>query len=338
MVFGMATVKEIMTIRELVEKADLLEYVSQFAEFEERGGEYWCLSPLKEENTPSFSIRKETNQWWDFSTSSGGDILDFIKAHRHCSTGKAVAILKSYLGYEGELTSDKPKSVMSEVAKRFSAKKRAPKQNKTTVLPQDYMDRYENNPGKLQIWVDEGIKTEILRKYQVKYDAFSDRIVFPIRDHAGNIVNVKGRALDPDFKAKGLPKYTYFKPLGSTDIIFGWSENMEGIQKFRQIILFEGEKSVMKADGWGIPCCGAIMTSHLNENQMKALARLGCTVVFALDKEIDVHHDENIRRLSRYVPIEYIHDSENLLEPKMAPVDAGFETFKKLYERRRSYP
>lgn len=326
-----------MTIRELVEKVDLLEYVSQYAEFEERGGEFWCLSPLKQENTPSFSIRKETNKWWDFSTSTGGDALDFVKAYHHCQTGKAIAILKSYIGYDGELTGDKPKSAMAEVAKRFSVKKRPQKTNKTTLLPSDYMDRYEDNSEKLQLWVDEGILPDMLTKYQVKYDSFSDRIVFPIRDYAGNIINVKGRTLDPDFKDKKLPKYTYFKSLGTLDTIYGWSENLPGIKKCGRIILFEGEKSVMKADGWGVPCCGAIMTSHLNENQMKALAKLGCTVVFALDKELDIRQDENIRRLSRYTLVEYIMDRDNLLEPKMAPVDAGFETWKKLYERRRSY-
>ena len=43
----------------------------------------------------------------------------------------------------------------------------------------------------------------------------------------------------------------------------------------------------MKADTWGIPNTGAILTSHLNPNQFKILIRLGVRVIFALDAEVD---------------------------------------------------
>ena len=35
-----------MTVEELVDSVDILEYISQFTEFEEKNGEYWALSPL----------------------------------------------------------------------------------------------------------------------------------------------------------------------------------------------------------------------------------------------------------------------------------------------------
>ena len=90
----------------------------------------------------------------------------------------------------------------------------------------------------------------------------------------------------------------------------------------------------MKADTWGIKNTGAILTSHLNPYQMKILIKLGCKVVFALDKGVDVREDDNIQRLKRYLDVEYIFDKDGLLEDKMSPVDAGEEVWKKLYERR----
>ena len=62
---------------------------------------------------------------------------------------------------------------------------------------------------------------------------------------------------------------------------------------------------------------------------------LCCRAVFALDKEIDVSQDEKVCKLCRYVPVEVVSDPEDLLQPKMAPVDAGKEVWERLYEHRK---
>ena len=70
---------------------------------------------------------------------------------------------------------------------------------------------------------------------------------------------------------------------------------------------------------------------------MLILARLGIRVVFALDKDVDITADHNIKKLRRYVPVEYIHDSADLLDAKDSPVDKGRDTFWLLYEQRQFY-
>ena len=67
---------------------------------------------------------------------------------------------------------------------------------------------------------------------------------------------------------------------------------------------------------------------------MLLLAQLGVRVVFALDKEIDIRQDRNIQRLKQFVGVEYLFDTENLLDAKDSPVDKGRDVFQKLYERR----
>lgn len=325
-----------MTLSELIDSVDILEYISQFTEFEEKGGEFWALSPLKEEETPSFSVNTEMNRFFDFSSGKGGNILQFIKCYYQCSSQRAADILRKYAGENG-CKSVNQKMEASRIAKRFAPKKKQIKTSKSVVLPDDYMSRYQIRDDKLSIWRDEGISDHSLRRFQVFYDDFSDRIVYPIRNIDGKIINVSGRTVDANWKEKKLRKYTYFKPLGILDTLYGLSENMDYIKMQNEIIIFEGAKSVMLADSWGVHNTAALLTSHLNPYQLKILAGLGCKVVFALDKGVDIREDENIKRLKRYVRVEYVWDREDLLEDKMSPVDAGEGVWKNLYERRLYY-
>ena len=177
-----------------------------------------------------------------------------------------------------------------------------------------------------------------MQKFQVMYDSFSNRLVYPIRNLQGKIVNVGGRTLDVDWKEKKLRKYSYFQGWGGgMDVVYGLYENLECVKSLDRIIIFEGCKSVLIADTFGIHNTGALLTSHLSPYQMKILASLGCKVTFALDKEIDIRQDKNIQKLKQYVNVDYLWDKDNLLGEKDSPVDKGKEVFNKLYEHRRSF-
>lgn len=326
-----------MDIQNLLENIDAVEFISQYVELEEKNGEFWGLSPFKDENTPSFSVRRETGKFYDFSSGLGGTLVCFVKNIRRCSGDEAIEILKKYAGYDGEISNPKEKLSTTQVCKKFKRVKQTRKQSKNTVLPDSYMERYEDRQDKLQAWINEGISKDSLMKFQVKYDSFSDRLVYPIRNLLGKIVNVGGRTLDPEWKAKQLRKYTYFFAWGSMEVIYGLSDNMKEILEKREVILFEGCKSVLLADTWGIHNAGAILTSHLSPAQMKILARLGCRVVFALDKDVRIREDHNIQKLKNYVEVEYLWDRDDLLDEKDAPVDKGEEVFRKLYNERLRY-
>lgn len=324
-----------MELSELIESIDILEYISQYTDFTEENGEFWALSPLKEEKTPSFSIRKETNSFYDFSSGIGGNVLTFVRYYNKCGYQEAIEILKKYAGTDG-VVQQRKRLESTEVAKRYQKPKKKPPKDKTTVLQENHMDQYEKNDEKLSVWEHEGISRGSLDKSQVRYDSFSNRLVYPIRDPNGKIVNIGGRTLDPDWKEKKLRKYTYFMPWGEMKTIYGLAENREEILKKGEIILFEGCKSVLLADTYGFYNTGAILTSHLNPNQMKLLAGLGCRVVFALDKEVPVREDHNIRKLKQFVNVQYVWDKDGLIGEKDSPVDKGPEVWKKLYEGRLS--
>ncbi len=326
-----------MEVSELIESIDILEYISQYADFTEKNGEFWCLSPLKNENTPSFSVRRETNSFYDFSSGIGGNVLTFVRYYNKCSVKEAIEKLKEYAGYNGNIAVKKSLCAAG-VAKRFAPPRSVSKSgSKGTILPEDYMDRYEKRDDKLAVWEREGISRASLDKFQVYYDSFSNCLVYPIRNADGKIVNIGGRTLNPDWKAKGLRKYTYFFSWGELKTIYGLAENKQEIFKKKEIILFEGCKSVLLADTYGVHNAAALLTSHLNPHQMKLLVSLGCRVVFALDKDVNIREDHNIRKLKQFVNVSYLYDYEDLLGEKDSPVDRGMEVFEKLYERRLTW-
>lgn len=67
-----------------IEKAKQIRIVDYLASMgvlavKVKGISYWYLSPLRGEHTPSFKVNDYTNEWYDFGTAQGGDIIDLCK-------------------------------------------------------------------------------------------------------------------------------------------------------------------------------------------------------------------------------------------------------------------
>lgn len=331
-------------LHELIQSIDIVDYISQYVELESKNGEYWGLSPFKDENTPSFSVRRENGFWYDFSSGKSGNLYSFIKEYFNCQNREVIdKIVEFANGRISENCNCNSKSMhATKVCKKYSKqnnKKQKKSKSEAIILPEDYMSRYELNEDELAVWEDEGISKESMKRFNVKYDPFANRIVYPIRNIYGEIVNIGGRTLCENYKEKNLRKYTYYFPWGENgmDLIYGLYENLEYIREAKEVVIFEGCKSVLMSDTWKIKNTGALLTSHLNPNQMKILARLGVRVIFGLDEDVDVRKDKNINRLKKYVPCEYISNINNLLNVKNSPVDQGLETFRMLYDNRKPF-
>ena len=227
-----------MEVEDILNAVDIVDIASKYTELEERGGEYWGISPITypPENTPSFSCRRETGKFYDFSSGVGGSAITLVQYCEKVSAAQAIKILGEYIGADVSSIKVKEKMAATLTCKSFSKPKSNKKPSKTTVLPDDYMIRYEKDDSKLDIWRQEGISDASLDRFQVYYDGFSNRLVYPIRDIAGNIVNVGGRTIDPDWKEKKQRKYTYFFGWnGSINTIYGLAENMESIKSKREL-------------------------------------------------------------------------------------------------------
>lgn len=204
---------------------------------------------------------------------------------------------------------------------------------KHKILSPDILDNYEKIP--IQEWIDEGISQETQERFNIRFDKYKKRILIPIYDDVGNLISIKGRTTIPNYKELDIPKYIYYYKLGINDILFGLHMHMEDIQEKNEVIIFEGEKSVMKAEEYGFYNTVSIGTNSINSYQLKKILSLKCDVVLALDK--NVIYKETIKeaeKLSKYTNVSIIFDRNDLLGSKDAPVDQGYWCFHELYENR----
>jgi len=81
--------------------------------------ELWYLSPLHEEDTPSFKIDINKNVWYDHGIGKGGNIIDFVMILFSCSFSEALKKISSIVNYG------------DGVPFSFHQQKRTPKSHKT---------------------------------------------------------------------------------------------------------------------------------------------------------------------------------------------------------------
>lgn len=60
-----------------------------------RNGQYWYLSPLREEDNPSFKVNGRTNEWYDFGIAEGGDLIELGKHLYHTDDVSKVLMMIS---------------------------------------------------------------------------------------------------------------------------------------------------------------------------------------------------------------------------------------------------
>ena len=322
-----------MDVDAVIDQINLADYIGQYIELEERNGEYWGLSPLTQEKTPSFSIDADCKRFYDFSSGKGGGIIKFIMLHHKVDSETAIRMAAKYAGIDPD-AQEYRRFESTKLLKRLSKLKPLEFKDDKTFLLHDVMDRYPFDLDGLKPWIDEGISIDSLRKFEVRYDATSQSILFPIKDENGNILVIKARLLDKQKLNKGAPKYSCLSKWGSNTTLYGLFENRQAILDNKEVIVFEGEKSVMKCDTWGINNAVAALTSHLNDAQIHTLIKLGVSVVIAFDKGINPTADPNIRKLKHFVSVSAIIDNKGLLDDKDAPVDKGREVFNALYQSK----
>lgn len=58
---------------------DLVDYLASLGHQPQKvnNQDYWYLSPLRDEKTPSFKVNRKLNVWYDHATGKGGNIIDF---------------------------------------------------------------------------------------------------------------------------------------------------------------------------------------------------------------------------------------------------------------------
>ena len=263
------------------------------------------------------------------------DIISFTMFIHECGFNSSVKWLCDKLDIEydeSKIATIRDRSETIEAIRKYK------KNNKTMDIDREVLDDEYLNQFPLRViddWTKEGISEKTQQKYQLRIDEKRCRYLIPIYDDNGKLVSLKGRTYLPNYSELDINKYIYYNKIHRNDILFGLNFNIESIKKNNEVILFEAEKSVMKADSMGFENCASIGKNGINKFLIPKILQLKCNVVLALDK--DVTKEEIIteaNRLTKFTNVFYIYDKDNLLDKKDAPVDKGLGVFMELYENK----
>ena len=104
--------KQRLSIREAKE-IDMVDYLSalSFKRTKIRGDNFWFLSPLRQERTPSFKINRTINRWYDCSLGQGGNLVDFGVVFYNCTVGEFLRGLDGHFSLRQPLLAQPLKTV-----------------------------------------------------------------------------------------------------------------------------------------------------------------------------------------------------------------------------------
>lgn len=217
-------------------------------------------------------------------------------------------------------------------------------------LPQIELDlpkRFTFDMKALKIWEQEGISFNTMLKYNIRFDPINNCIVIPNFDVEGKLIGVRGRYFDGDAKYKPIVYNQQVLSYPSSSTLYGIHLVKDAIAKQGKVIIFEGEKSVLKMDTlYGKDNIAvATLGKNISTQQIRQLSKLGVReVILAYDAdylnydELDRKRNEYIKiakPLSTYFNVCILMDMDmNLLKYKDSPIDQGKEAFEQIFKNR----
>ena len=221
-------------------------------------------------------------------------------------------------------------------------------ENKFTRYPKQLIQYYKHlHPTE---WLDEGILPRSLEKYRIRYDLISNKIIIPHYDIDGNLIGIRGRALNAEDITRGKYKPVVLQNKiyshATSSNLYGLHINKEAIQRIGKIMIFESEKSVIKCDSFygknnfTVAVCGGNISKH----QFEMILQLKVREIFlAFDKEYEnaltpeasQYSKKILSIISKFLPYAttyVIWDSgtKELLDYKDSPCDKGQDKLEQL--------
>lgn len=300
-------------IDNLINQLKIEEVVGEVVELKKSGANYKGLCPFHQDTTPSFSVSPSKNICKCFSCGAGGNPVKFYSEYYKISFEEAAEQLakkyniplRSYkINDKQEKENDKYYRIMN-IAHQFfqdkifenegrnameylSGRGVNPKfirENELGYAPNSWNDLYDYLIAKG--FEKEDIISLGLAKEGEKgiYDAFRNRIMFPIYSPQGSIIAFGGRTLET---SKEIPKY-----INSPDTpIFKKGKNLYGIKdkgnilrKKNYSLLMEGYMDVLSAHLYGFDVALASLGTAFTLEQGQLLKRYTNNVILSLDMD-----------------------------------------------------
>ncbi|MEM9350173.1 MAG: DNA primase [Pseudomonadota bacterium] len=277
-------------------------------------GDMWAPCPFHQEKTASFHVDDRKGYYYCFGCHAKGDAISFVRETENVGFMEAVEILAGEAGMQmperdpraQEKADERTElaQVMEEAVKFFRL------QLKTAAgrgamdyltgsrgLSPQALERWEIGfapEGWQNLWDHlrgKGIEGEKIiacglakpsDKGRDPYDAFRNRIMFPIRDPRGRAIAFGGRAMDPNDNAKYLnsPETLLFDK-GRT--LFNHGPAREAAGKGKPLLVAEGYMDVIALSEAGFTATVAPLGTAVTDTQLQLLWRMADEPTIALD-------------------------------------------------------
>jgi DNA primase len=305
------------------ERSPIDEVVGEYLQLRNAGGgSLKGLCPFHEEKTPSFNVTPARGLWYCFSEAEGGDVIKFIQKIDNLSFVEAVERLAARAGIElryeqggrvpGQEQSQRRRLVDANKAAAgfFSERLRAPDAaaGRAFLSSRGFgmADAERFGVGyapsgwdvlcghlRARGFTDAELLAAGLASQGRRgpVDRFRGRLVWPIRDLAGDVIAFGARKLD---EGDGGPKYlnTPETPLFKKNtVLYGADLAKREIAQRRQVVVVEGYTDVMACHLAGVPTAVATCGTSFGDEHVKLLRRLlmesnqflGGEVIFTFD-------------------------------------------------------
>ncbi len=297
-------------LAELKYQNEITDVVSSYVNLKRAGRNVKGLCPFHSEKTASFVVYPETQSFYCFGCGAGGDVIGFIRRIENLEYMEAVRFLAQRAGMA--LPEDAQNDRTTQMKSRILAMNREAARffHDTLTSPggtrgMEYLQKRGMSPKMItkfglgyapDSWNalrdhlrSKGYSYEEMaaaslvnsKNGESFYDAFRDRVIFPIIDLRGNVIAFGGRIL-----GDGRPKY-----LNSGDtLVFKKSRNLFALNfakasKTEQILLAEGYMDVISIYQAGLDNAVATLGTALTPEQARLISQYGKEVVICYDSD-----------------------------------------------------
>jgi DNA primase len=276
-------------------------------------GDMWAPCPFHQEKTASFHVDDRKGFYYCFGCHEKGDAISFVQSTENVGFMEAVEILAREAGMtmpardpRAQEKADR-RTQLAEVTEaavawyRLQLRASAGAQARAYIdrrgLDQAAEDRFElgyapgSRQGAFQALKEKGHDPDLIIAAGIAtkpddggtpYDAFRDRIMFPIRDPRGRCIGFGGRAMDPNARAKYLnSRETELFDKGRA--LYNHGPAREAAGKGQPLIVAEGYMDVIALDRAGFGAAVAPLGTAITEHQLALLWRISDEPIVALD-------------------------------------------------------
>lgn len=295
-------------INEIRRSVNIVDVVSDYIPVEQKGRNYFALCPFHDDHNPSMSISPDKQIYTCFVCGAHGNVFNFVMDYEHVSFIDAVKMIGRRVGVNIDLPTHykKPKEKgLEDLYNIYDIANKFYQNNLSTKEGSDAREYLSNRNFKEDVIKEFGIglslnnklSSMLLKKYDKDilirsgicnesggniFDAFTERIMFPLWDIDGNVVGFSGRI----YKTKDSSKYVNSKEsdiFKKGKLIYNYHRAKEEVRKKKFVLVVEGFMDVIALYKVGIKNVVAMMGTAVTNEQANLLKRLSTNIFLCFD-------------------------------------------------------